>query len=114
MCSSVGEGSIVPTVWPFVLQHSFLEAARYVECFKASVNKPPEELQPEVAIATAEKDQLALVTDFLTALRVVSRSDAAVILSRFGVGHLSSFPLLSMTIPIQRVTNLPRITYFSG
>ncbi|VDK40787.1 unnamed protein product [Taenia asiatica] len=69
---------------PPFLSYSFLEAARYVECFKALVNKPPEELQPEVAIATAQKDQLTLATDFFTSLRVVSRSDAAALLSRFG------------------------------
>ncbi|KAL5106450.1 DNA excision repair protein ERCC-1 [Taenia crassiceps] len=67
-----------------LLAWSFLEAARYVECFKALVNKPPEELQPEAAIATAQKDQLTLATDFFTSLRVVSRSDAAALLSRFG------------------------------
>ncbi|VDM30459.1 unnamed protein product [Hydatigera taeniaeformis] len=67
-----------------LLAWSFLEAARYVECFKALVNKPPEELQPEGAIATVQKDQLTLATDFFTTLRVVSRSDAAALLSRFG------------------------------
>lgn len=73
---------------PHFVSYSFLEAARYVECFKALVNKPPEELQPEVAIATAQKDQLTLATDFFTSLRVVSRSDAAALLSRFGVRRL--------------------------
>uniref|UniRef100_A0A5K3EUX7 DNA excision repair protein ERCC-1 n=1 Tax=Mesocestoides corti TaxID=53468 RepID=A0A5K3EUX7_MESCO len=69
-----------------MLAWSPLEAARYLECFKASINKPPEDLQPEAGEAgsAAKKDQLALATDFFTALRVVSRSDAAALLSKFG------------------------------
>ncbi|EUB61810.1 Geranylgeranyl pyrophosphate synthase [Echinococcus granulosus] len=73
-----------------LLAWSFLEAARYVECFKVSVNKPPEELQSEAAVSTAQKDQLTLATDFFTSLRIVSRSDAAALLSRFR-GVFSTF-----------------------
>lgn len=73
---------------------SSLEAARYVECFKALVNKPPEELQSEAATASVQKDHLTLATDFLTSLRVVSRTDAATLLSRFGVSITSLFFLL--------------------
>ncbi|VUZ42898.1 unnamed protein product, partial [Hymenolepis diminuta] len=68
-----------------LLAWSSLEAARYVECFKALVNKSPEELQSEAATASVQKDHLTLATDFLTSLRVVSRTDAATLLSRFGV-----------------------------
>ncbi|VDO01632.1 unnamed protein product [Rodentolepis nana] len=67
-----------------LLAWSSLEAARYVECFKALVNKPPEELQSEAATASIQKDHLTLATDLLTSLRVVSRTDAITLLSRFG------------------------------
>ncbi|KAM7536302.1 hypothetical protein Aperf_G00000084022 [Anoplocephala perfoliata] len=67
-----------------LLAWSFLEAARYIESFKALVNKPPEELQSEAATASIQKDHFTLATDFLTSLRVVSRTDAATLLSRFG------------------------------
>ncbi|KAM7536301.1 hypothetical protein Aperf_G00000084022 [Anoplocephala perfoliata] len=72
-----------------LLAWSFLEAARYIESFKALVNKPPEELQSEAATASIQKDHFTLATDFLTSLRVVSRTDAATLLSRFGAEEVS-------------------------
>lgn len=71
---------------PF-LAFSSLEAARYLETFKASVKKAPDDLIPDGGGNRSKKDLLALATDFFTSLRAVSRSDAAALLAQFKVRH---------------------------
>uniref|UniRef100_A0A183SPU6 DNA excision repair protein ERCC-1 n=1 Tax=Schistocephalus solidus TaxID=70667 RepID=A0A183SPU6_SCHSO len=64
-----------------VLAWSPTEAARYLETFKTSINKPPDDLLPD---GDTKNDHLALVTGFLTSLRHISKSDAAALLTKFG------------------------------
>ncbi|BHF75420.1 Excision repair cross-complementation group 1 [Sparganum proliferum] len=64
-----------------MLAWSPTEAARYLETFKTSINKPPDDLLPD---GDAKNDHLALVTGFLTSLRHISKSDAAALLTKFG------------------------------
>ncbi|KAL7057923.1 hypothetical protein AAHC03_016531 [Spirometra sp. Aus1] len=64
-----------------MLAWSPTEAARYLETFKTSINKPPDDLLPD---GDAKNDHLALATGFLTSLRHISKSDAAALLTKFG------------------------------
>ncbi|TGZ67868.1 hypothetical protein CRM22_004555 [Opisthorchis felineus] len=56
------------------------EAARYLEAYKALENKPPDDLMPATAAVT---DHRAQITEFLTAVRPVTKADAASAINNF-------------------------------
>ncbi|KER22314.1 hypothetical protein T265_09560 [Opisthorchis viverrini] len=56
------------------------EAARYLEAYKALENKPPDDLMPAVAAVT---DHRAQITEFLTAVRPVTKADAVSAINNF-------------------------------
>lgn len=56
------------------------EAARYIEAYKVLENKPPDDLMPEAASSI---DHAAQITDFLTTVRRITRTDAVSIISKF-------------------------------
>ncbi len=62
-----------------ILAWSIDEAARYLETYKAYENKGPEQLQERVA-----KDYMSVLTNALTTIKSVNKTDAVTIASTFG------------------------------
>uniref|UniRef100_A0A8C0GLQ6 ERCC excision repair 1, endonuclease non-catalytic subunit n=1 Tax=Chelonoidis abingdonii TaxID=106734 RepID=A0A8C0GLQ6_CHEAB len=66
-----------------ILAWSPEEAGRYLETYKAYEQKPADLLKEKV-----DQDFLSIVTDCLTSVKSVNKTDALSLLSTFGVSHL--------------------------
>jgi hypothetical protein len=64
-------------VW---INHSFEEAARYLETYKAFESKPPDMLMERV-----EKDYQSKLVDALTTAKAVNKTDVVMLSEAFGV-----------------------------
>lgn len=59
------------------------EAARYIETFKAYENKPPDSIKERV-----DDDYVSKLTDCLTQIQSVNKTDVVTLASTFGVSFL--------------------------
>ena len=79
--------------WTCILAWSHEEAGRYLETFKAYENKPADLIKEKV-----DGSHLARVTDFLTAIKGINKTDVITLLTTFGtvrnILHASSEELL--------------------